>query len=221
MTQSATGKLLLAFLLVYGAAMAAIRHFTSRDRTILLTVMLLVVISAITALTAYSTEITYLLGKDPTLSGRTEIWQAAMTSVMKRPVLGYGYVAFWRGIEGESANVSLAIGWSAVYAHSGFLNLLTTLGGAGVALFVYSVVRAIRDAALCLPREHLPFAAWSLCVVLSTLVLNVDEVTILLPNHLLWILYIIACVGLRDSAAHARSVKSSNPATLGLRSALA
>ena len=36
-----------------------------------------------------------LLGKDATLTGRTGIWSAVIDSIAKRPLLGYGYQAFW------------------------------------------------------------------------------------------------------------------------------
>lgn len=41
------------------------------------------------------TTITSFLGKDPTMSGRTDIWQAAIVQVTQRPLLGYGFSAFW------------------------------------------------------------------------------------------------------------------------------
>ena len=36
-----------------------------------------------------------LLGKDATLTGRTQIWAAIMRQIDQRPWLGYGYAAIW------------------------------------------------------------------------------------------------------------------------------
>jgi O-antigen ligase len=204
MTQSATGKILLATIAIYVVAMQSLRRFGSKDKGVALIVIatLLTVVAVVGV--SYSTELSYLLGKDPTLTGRTGIWRATMVSVMKRPVLGYGYMAFWRGFEGEAANVSLANGWSSVYAHSGFMDVLTELGGLGLLLFIVSFVRALRDSATCLRGKDSSFVNWALCIVLLTVLLNVDEVSILVSYHLLWILYIIACIGLSERAVRAR-----------------
>ena len=48
------------------------------------------------------------LGRNATLSGRTGIWSLLLGSIAKRPLLGYGYYAFWQGLKGESANIIVA-----------------------------------------------------------------------------------------------------------------
>src|SRR5215218_5490056 len=50
------------------------------------------------------------LGKNTTLTGRTVVWSAVLDMIRERPWLGYGYGAFWRGVEGPSALVSLMTG---------------------------------------------------------------------------------------------------------------
>ena len=200
MTQSATGKVLLACLLAYVLCMKVVQTFSGKERALVLILVTLILAPLTVVTISYWNEILLLLGRDPSLTGRTELWQGAMISVMKRPILGYGYVAFWTGFQGEAANVSLANRWSSVYAHSGFLNMLTTLGAAGLGLFCYTLLRAFRDAASCLKARDLSFVNWSVCIIISTLVLNVDEVTIMLPDHLLWILYMLACICLSEGA---------------------
>ena len=205
MTQSATGKIILASLLTYIVALASVRRFNSKNKAIVLSVIATVGMPLIALSILYSDEIAYALSKDPTFNGRTEIWAATMVSVFKRPALGYGYMAFWKGFQGEAANVSLANKWSSVYAHSGYLNLLTTLGAAGVALFLFSLIRALRDAMRFILGNDSSYRNWCLCVVLLTIVLNIDEVTIMVPNHLLWIMYMLACIGLSSGAKRAHS----------------
>ena len=78
-------------------------------------------------------EISYFLGKDPTLTGRTQIWKSVGAEIMKHPILGYGYCAFWRGYQGESANSALTNGWAVTSAHNGFLQTWLTLGAVGLA----------------------------------------------------------------------------------------
>jgi exopolysaccharide production protein ExoQ len=145
----------------------------------------------------------FFLGKDPTLTGRTEIWQASMLSILKHPILGYGYRAFWRGYQGESANASFAAHWAVPAAHNAFLEVWLTLGAVGLALVLYSLLRAGRDALVCI-RARSPYFGWCASVVFLTIVTSVAEGFLVNPNSLMWILYILACVGLSEGARRTR-----------------
>ncbi len=205
MTQSATGKVILVCLAAYLIATKAIKRFRSYDRLGVLVVSATIAAVLVAAAISHSSEITYALGKDPTLTGRTEIWQAATASALKHPILGYGYMAFWRGLRGESANVALAGGFFMTHAHSGFLEVWLTLGLCGVGLFMYSVVKAFRDWLLCLRGGGSPYLFWCGCVVFLTIISNAVEAGgIASANNVQWILYILACVGLSDGARRIR-----------------
>jgi O-antigen ligase len=207
MADSASGKLLLCVLLIYYFTMKAIFMFRGRDRTIvaMAAASFISLLGYITV--SYRAEITYLLGKDPTFTSRTLIWGAAMISVFKRPLLGYGYSAFWRGFQGEAANVSLMNGWSSVYAHNGYIDMLTALGCVGLVIFLLSAVVAVRNAVRLIQRDRTPLVEWSFCIIVLTLVLNLSEVTVLRSAHLLWIFYVLAYANLAAAAT-----KSVSPA---------
>ena len=89
-----------------------------------------------------------LLGRDPTLTGRTRIWAMVWASLMKRPILGYGFDAFWLGLKGESARILGGLGWVIPHSHNGFLDLGLNLGAVGFAvylcLWIFSFRKAIR-----------------------------------------------------------------------------
>jgi O-antigen ligase len=84
---------------------------------------------------------------DPTFTGRTEIWRAAMQYVAQRPFTGYGFSAFWGTPEivfglGERAS------WvnAASDAHNAYLNLALTIGIPGLLLTIlWAVVSPIAD----------------------------------------------------------------------------
>lgn len=204
MSQSATGKILLFFLVIYKIFMDAVFKFKTRSKIVVIMILMAVTLSLLALGALHLNQIWYVLGKDSTLSGRTEIWKAAMASVLKSPMLGYGYMAFWRGFQGEAANVSLANAWFSAYAHSGYLNLLTTLGLSGMIAFLWSLVLAIRNARICICNSGLSYTPWYLCVIILTVILNIDEVTIMTPNNLLWMLYVVASIGLAENAKQVR-----------------
>ena len=47
-------------------------------------------------------QVFQLVDRSPDLTGRTNLWNAVLLSVSKRPLLGYGFSAFWQGMNGES-----------------------------------------------------------------------------------------------------------------------
>lgn len=204
MTRSATGLITLTCLLIYFVLVSFVVRFRSRGRTILLILgLVLAVASAVAGLFA-SESIASFFGKDPTLTGRTEIWHAVLPSIMKRPILGYGYNSFWRGYQGEAANVSLASHWAVPSAHNGFLEVWLTLGGVGLALVLYSLARASGNAFLCLRKTNSSHLKWYVSLVVLTFITSSDEGILATPNSFMWILYMIACIGLSRAAARIR-----------------
>ena len=84
----------------------------------------------------HSVAVLEALGKDPSLTGRTDIWASLMRRVAERPWTGYGYGAFWGRI-GESPPadwVRKETGWIVPSAHNGWIDLLVQLGWPGAIL---------------------------------------------------------------------------------------
>ncbi|SFK72434.1 O-antigen ligase [Caulobacter sp. UNC279MFTsu5.1] len=74
------------------------------------------------------------LGKDPSLTGRTDIWAALLRQSAKHPLTGYGYGVFWT-LDSVPANwIRKETGWLVPSAHNGWLDILAQLGWIGVGL---------------------------------------------------------------------------------------
>jgi O-antigen ligase len=74
------------------------------------------------------------LGKDPSLTGRTDIWAALLRQSAKAPMTGYGYAVFWT-LESQPAQwIRKETGWLVPTAHNGWLDILAQLGWVGVSL---------------------------------------------------------------------------------------
>jgi len=50
---------------------------------------------ALAALYVFQEPIFRAIGSSPSLTGRTVVWRAAIPVVLERPLIGYGYDAFW------------------------------------------------------------------------------------------------------------------------------
>ena len=93
---------------------------------------LLVLAPAVVALYWGTTAILTALGRDMTFTGRTEIWQIAIDSILTRPLQGYGFVSISYG----SFSYSLMHQAGVFDPHSAYLDLALGTGLIGLALFL-------------------------------------------------------------------------------------
>jgi O-antigen ligase len=205
---SATGVILMGVAVLATLSMRLLRRLGVNESLVLCTVLLACGIAGLSFLAAHFAEVSLIFGKDSTLTGRTAIWAGAVEAILKHPVLGYGYSAFWLGLRGESANVILATKWMVPTAHEGFLDLLLQLGAVGLGLFAISLWQGCSAAVWCLRHVGWEAAEWGGGVMLMTILYNLDETSVMLPRELLWVLYCLAFVNLRSMMFEARSERA-------------
>ena len=150
-----------------------------------------------------------LFGRDMTFTGRTGVWLVLLQSLGKHPLLGYGFYAFWQGLQGESAVAILTLHWVFGYAHNGILEIALQLGLVGVALFFLTLAQAARNGWRCLRAGRAREVDWYIGLLILTCLYNVDEATVVWPNELLSIFYIMACCGLAQAARNLASGKGA------------
>ncbi|HVY84128.1 MAG TPA: O-antigen ligase family protein [Caulobacterales bacterium] len=139
-----------------------------------------------------------VLGRDLTLTGRTDIWESASTYAAQRPWLGYGYYAFWLDPNGPAYWVRQAVRWQVASAHNGWLELMLGAGRFGIALFALQfLVMFWRTLAAWLdPRAGL----WTPAFLLAFGFYTMSESHILQANDLFWIFYVAAAARLAIDA---------------------
>jgi exopolysaccharide production protein ExoQ len=207
MTQSRGGWVVF---FMYVAAMCTLKglgKFKRRDSRSLAVMGVLLLAIAGGLIYQNLASILGLLGRDITLSGRTDIWQAVFESIMRKPLLGYGYGAFWTGLQGESANVILACGWMVPHAHNGFLEVWLQLGLLGLSLLIATLVLAIRDFLVCFTPDRPRAVDWYAGMLIIILLDNFAEPSLVTERSIAWVLYVTACVGLRRYAMAARTLR--------------
>ena len=131
-------------------------------------------------------------GKDVSLTGRVPLWALVDEAILRRPLLGYGYQAFWTDGSGAAWSIWTRIGWPAPHAHNGFRDAALSIGLVGAAVLVVVILRAIRDGASLhcrYPREHW---LWLNVVICVTLVMNMTESTLLGANSFLFTIFMAA-----------------------------
>lgn len=198
MTQSRTGWLLAAFLFAVWIAFKAIAAFRGKDRAVIvfLIVSFCLIVTGF-ALTYYAQIIT-LLGKDSTLSGRTEIFAAMLQVIFARPLVGYGYIAYFYGPHNFILGVSTDPQSPQQALDNGYLGLWLDLGAIGILLLGMVLLRAWRDILICIRNGRAEQVGWHVSIIMLAIASNTVERMFLLPNYLAWIMCMMACLGLRQ-----------------------
>jgi exopolysaccharide production protein ExoQ len=99
------------------------------------------------------------LGRNSTLTGRTDIWRDAL-SLVQNPLLGTGFMSFWVGPRYHEMEV--LTGMSLNQSHNGYLEIFLNLGWIGVVLMalvlILSYSRIIKALRLMSPTASLGLA---------------------------------------------------------------
>jgi O-antigen ligase len=117
-------------------------------------------------------KIPIMLGKDPTLSLRTEIWDYVWIEIKKKIFLGYGFGTYWMMGSSVVANfASIFAGYQINQAHNGYLEIMLQLGLIGITLFATILIVLIRR--ILKLKSNL-----SLLFVISLVILDYTEATL-------------------------------------------
>ncbi|MFZ2029140.1 MAG: O-antigen ligase family protein [Vitreimonas sp.] len=83
------------------------------------------------------------LNKDPTLTGRTILWEHADALIARRPVLGYGYQAIWMGDSFETIGLKRLTGivdGRTFHFHNTFRQVGVDTGLIGMGVFIVTLI---------------------------------------------------------------------------------
>ena len=135
-----------------------------------------------------------VLGKDATLTGRTVLWSAVVERIEDRPLLGYGYSAFWEATGVQSEQVRTAVGWDTPHSHNGLLDVWLDLGLIGVLALVAAYVVALKRAWTALRASMQLNGVWAMTFLVMLFLGNATESSIS-QSFLIWTVFVaVACM---------------------------
>lgn len=144
-------------------------------------------------------EFLELLGRDATLTGRTDIWMILSRQIAEDPWLGYGYKAFWSVEDGPVYWVRAGTSWPVPTAHNGWIEVALAIGIPGMLMmavvFLGAAVRAI--GRLFRGTE----AYWALPYIALIAVVSVSESNLMQQNSMGWVLFVATAAKLADRRA--------------------
>ena len=105
-----------------------------RNKVVLLVVYALLLVGVYLLTSVYMDDLLALVGKDPTLTGRTGLWEVLLDLSLQRPLQGYGLGLFSR--PEVMYEFSGDFGWDAKSSHSSYVDLVLGIGYPGALLFL-------------------------------------------------------------------------------------
>jgi exopolysaccharide production protein ExoQ len=136
-------------------------------------------------------EVFRLLGRNPTLTNRTELWQL-LFSIDTDPIFGSGFMSFWSGERME--RVWREVGAGVNQAHSGYIEQFLNLGYVGVAFMLLLLAKALINARAEM-RTDPSRATLRTSFVLAAILYNYTEASFYGISNM-WILTLIALINL-------------------------
>lgn len=128
--------------------------------------------------------------KDSSLTGRTDIWEAAFEAIKLHPFLGYGYSEFWAVHEARYGLVEAQIGFRPAHAHNGMLDLLLSVGVLGGILFVIVNLKIFAKSITSYYRSHEVMSLFVALFLIFWFAFNIAESYLIVQNGILWVIFV-------------------------------
>jgi exopolysaccharide production protein ExoQ len=140
-----------------------------------------------------------MLGRDSTLTGRTDHWAMLAPFALSHLWLGYGYQAFWTGT-GDSLTIMKSVGATMDGADSGYIDTMLQFGLVGMALLLLILLNSMQDFMSLFKKRSVPVIGyWHIGVILATYIGTFTEALFLVPIGITFV-FVVAFAGLRSLA---------------------
>jgi exopolysaccharide production protein ExoQ len=154
--------------------------------TLIAVIAACIILGTVVVFTGGSTigSFTSSVGRDATLTGRTEIWAELLPLAMLRPIVGHGVGGFWSPEAKEKHNLT--------EAHSGYLEIILDYGLVGLLLFslflLSSCLKAHREL-----KHDFYWGSLLICFLLMSVIHNISESSLSsFTSHLTAVLLFLA-----------------------------
>lgn len=186
--QSATGLSVAVLVVVTWLWLGRLRCSGRRQSALFVLSSIGVALCGFALLLSSTTQVLELYGRDTSLTGRTDIWAAVLGAIADRPLTGYGLGALLDLGAPSTVTRDLwrEIGFEAVHAHNGVLDLVGQLGLIGLVLYLLALGTTLATAVSGL--RVLPLSGtFAIITVSAQLVMSVAENVLLGP----WLLVLV------------------------------
>jgi exopolysaccharide production protein ExoQ len=111
-------------------------------------------------------DVSSTLGRDQTLTERTEIWDELVPAAMQQPIFGHGFGGYWNPTSREKNKIG--------EAHNGYLDILLDQGFIGLLIISIFLLSSCRKAQRAMIHDF-DFGALWICYLIMTVLHNIAE----------------------------------------------
>ncbi len=144
-----------------------------------------------------SEQLAGAFGKNLTLTGRTDFWPLMVDKIWENPWLGYGFGAFWQGLDGPSAYVWNASAFKTPNGHNGYLDLCLELGFVGLSIYAIVFISSFQKAIQYIRIVRTPDGFWPALLFSYVVLSNLTESGLVAQNNFLFMIQISTFLSLR------------------------
>ncbi|MCQ5363554.1 O-antigen ligase [Anoxybacillus gonensis] len=168
-----------------------IRNFKDKYIVVSFTMFILIAITMflVFAFKNYD-NIIGILNRDPSMTGRTEIWKYGIEKLSERPLLGYGYYGFW-----QIPKYALSNHYN---GHNGFLDIAIYSGIIGLTLFLLVLFTTFLRTYTIIFSKKGKIGLFFFTVFLLLLMYNIVETNYILTNDIKWALFIYIVINSKN-----------------------
>lgn len=176
----------------------------------------ILMISCATLFLDLGSSLLQTMGREPTLTGRTDIWKLAL-SMNSNPLIGAGFESFW--LPPRLDKIWSVYWWHPRQAHNGYIEVYLNLGWIGVALLVVVLIAGYKNVISAF-RSDPDSGRLRLAYFVAAIAYNFTESAIRMLNPV-WIFFILSAVAVPEGWARAARKPAERsptpePAELGL-----
>jgi exopolysaccharide production protein ExoQ len=144
------------------------------------------------------------LGRDPSLTGRTEIWGAVL-KVDDSPLLGTGFESFWAGP--RLKKIFAIYGGGVSESHNGYLEIFLNLGAIGLLFLALMIISGYRNALDAIHR-YPDIGVAKLAFFVTAVIYNLTEAAFKALNPM-WVFFLIAIIRLPETRSELSDISVS------------
>ncbi|TVP44946.1 MAG: O-antigen ligase domain-containing protein [Halomonas sp.] len=174
---------------------------------VFISIMLLVPLSAILVFIFLGAEILAALGRDPTLTGRTQLWGWGIDVALQKPWLGWGYQAYMGSEHAQAYALTIPrfVNYDVPHFHNAYIQILVELGFLGFLFYFFTYMVVVgRLYILSAYRQYmglLPLLAILTLLLISSFFIN----TFFQYNDFSTILFFISAITVSGNYTLTRS----------------
>ena len=205
-TNSATSS--VCFIIGSGLLLTTSLRFVRRNAAAVhVLVLALVLITSFSILLGGTTSGANVLGRDATLTGRTNIWEAVIP-MAPNPLVGAGFESFWLSPRVYDRLSRLFPGLPLNEAHNGYIEVYLELGWVGLGLIGLISIDGYRRSVKAFRREP-ALGGLLIAYILCAMIYSVTEAGFRMMDPI-WIFFLLGVIEASNIAAGV-SVMASQP----------